>query len=213
MESTDKSSSEGMIDAFTHKWDYSSDYSNTIALYASLVSVHVWRNQADHVRLVRAKLTSARLYLEHLVCSQCLTCRFTLIRDRLTKDDPIGTAFLNLSTMSSSGGEIEGNNRSDYRCGNCLIVLYQLNVPFFFFNSTETDERTETSNSLSECMCFMVVGINIVKKKTTLNFKSCVANSLLKFIVNIAKNVSSVLDSEHCSIRDWFPPSIWPLLH
>lgn len=143
-----------------------SDYSNTIALSASVVSVHVWTNQADHVRLVRAKLTSARLYLEHLVCSQCLTCRFTLIRDCLTKDDAIGTAFLNLSTMSSSGGEIEGNNLSDYRCGDYLIVLYPVNVPVFFFNSTETDERAETGNALSECMCIMVVDFIIVKKKT-----------------------------------------------
>lgn len=89
--------------------------------------------------------------------SQCPNCCFTLIRDRLTKDDAIGTAFLNLSTMSSSGGEIEGNNLSDYRCGDYLIVLYQLNVPVFFFNSTETDERAETSNALSECMCLMVL--------------------------------------------------------
>lgn len=36
--------------------------------------------------------------------------QFTLGRDRLTRDDAVGTTFLNLSAMSSSGGEIEGNN-------------------------------------------------------------------------------------------------------
>lgn len=78
-------------------------------------------------------MTSAQLWSELSVCSQCLTCGFVLIRDCLTKDDAIGTAFLNLSTMSSSGGEIEGNNLSDYPCGDYSIVLYLLNVPVFFF--------------------------------------------------------------------------------
>lgn len=112
--------------------------------------------------------------------------------------------------MSSSGGEIEGNNLSDYRCGDYLIVLYPVNVPVFFFNSTETDKWAETGNALSECMCIMVVGFIIVKKKP-LNFKSCVTNK--EFIVNMERNVSSVFDSEHCSIRDRFPPCIWALLH
>lgn len=30
-------------------------------------------------------------------------------RDRLTKDDAVGTTFLNLSKISSSGGEMDGN--------------------------------------------------------------------------------------------------------
>lgn len=109
------------------------DSSNTVALSASVVPVHVRTNQADHVRLVRAKWTSAHLWLEHLVCSQRLTCGFVLTRDCLTKDDAIGTAFLNLSSMSSSGGEIEGNNLSDYSCGDYSIVLYLLNVSVFLF--------------------------------------------------------------------------------
>lgn len=112
--------------------------------------------------------------------------------------------------MSSSGGEIEGNNLSDYHRGHFLVVIYQLNVSFFFFKSTETDERAETGNALSECMCFIGVGFNIIKKNP-LNFKSCVANE--EFIVNMLRNVSSVLDSEHCCIRGWLPPCIWPLLH
>uniref|UniRef100_A0A8C4DZA7 Myoferlin like n=1 Tax=Dicentrarchus labrax TaxID=13489 RepID=A0A8C4DZA7_DICLA len=36
--------------------------------------------------------------------------RIKLTMDRLTKDDAVGTTFLNLSTISSSGGEIEGNH-------------------------------------------------------------------------------------------------------
>lgn len=111
-------------------------------------------------------MASARLYLEHLLCSQCLTCCFPLIRDCLTKDDAIGTTFLNLSTISSSGGEIEGNNLSYYWCSDYIIVLYLLNVPVVFFNPSETDERAETGKPLSECMCFTVVAFIIVKKKT-----------------------------------------------
>lgn len=42
-----------------------------------------------------------------------MSCCFTLIRDYLTKDDAIGTTFLNLSAISSSGGEVEGNNLGD----------------------------------------------------------------------------------------------------
>ena len=37
-------------------------------------------------------------------------CFITFFRDRLTKNDVIGTAFLNLSKIASSGGEIEGES-------------------------------------------------------------------------------------------------------
>ncbi|CAF98669.1 unnamed protein product, partial [Tetraodon nigroviridis] len=48
--------------------------------------------------------------------SMCERVKLTMYDwDCLTKDDAVGTAFLNLSTMSSSGGEIEGNNLSSYR--------------------------------------------------------------------------------------------------
>lgn len=53
-------------------------------------------------------LTHSRTCDSH-VTNNVLTCQFTLGRDRLTRDDAIGTTFLNLSQMSSSGGEIEGN--------------------------------------------------------------------------------------------------------
>uniref|UniRef100_A0A3B4G2F6 Myoferlin-like n=1 Tax=Pundamilia nyererei TaxID=303518 RepID=A0A3B4G2F6_9CICH len=43
--------------------------------------------------------------------SMCECIKLTMYDwDRLTKDDAIGTAFLNLSKISSSGGEIEGNH-------------------------------------------------------------------------------------------------------
>ncbi|XP_070771991.1 myoferlin isoform X2 [Enoplosus armatus] len=43
--------------------------------------------------------------------SMCERIKLTMFDwDRLTKDDAIGTTFLNLSTMSSSGGEIEGDH-------------------------------------------------------------------------------------------------------
>lgn len=35
---------------------------------------------------------------------------FAFDRDRLTKNDAIGTAFLNLSKMSYSGGDMEGTH-------------------------------------------------------------------------------------------------------
>lgn len=53
-------------------------------------------------------LTHSRTCDSHIT-NNVLTCQFTLGRDRLTRDDAIGTTFLNLSQMSSSGGEIEGN--------------------------------------------------------------------------------------------------------
>uniref|UniRef100_A0A8C4E0W6 Myoferlin like n=1 Tax=Dicentrarchus labrax TaxID=13489 RepID=A0A8C4E0W6_DICLA len=43
--------------------------------------------------------------------SMCERIKLTMYDwDRLTKDDAVGTTFLNLSTISSSGGEIEGNH-------------------------------------------------------------------------------------------------------
>lgn len=149
-----------------------SDYSNTIALSASVVSVHVWTNQDDLVRLVRAKWTSAQLWLEHLVCRQCLTCGFVLIRDCLTRDDAIGTAFLNLSTMSSSGGEIEGNNLSDYPCGDYSIVLYLLNVPVFihFFIPLKQMNGLRPATLCQNVRASWFVALIIVKKKKTFEF-------------------------------------------
>ncbi|TMS04767.1 Myoferlin [Larimichthys crocea] len=50
--------------------------------------------------------------------SMCERVKLTMYDwDRLTKDDAIGTTFLNLSTMSSSGGEIEA-------FGPCYVNLY-----------------------------------------------------------------------------------------
>ncbi|XP_044069652.1 myoferlin isoform X2 [Siniperca chuatsi] len=50
--------------------------------------------------------------------SMCERIKLTMYDwDRLTKDDAIGTTYLNLSTMSSSGGEIE-----DKRAENCNTV-------------------------------------------------------------------------------------------
>lgn len=106
-----------------------------LALSASVVSVHVWTHQADHVRLVRTKI-NARLELEHLICSHRLTCHcVSLSRDCLTKDDAIGTTFLNLSTLSSSGGEIEGNNLGD---SGDYFIIYVLAKHLFFFPLKQT---------------------------------------------------------------------------
>lgn len=78
---------------------------------APVVPVHVWTHQADYVWLVRAKNSFIhRCTSDKKYHSQYLTCLFTLGRDRLTRDDAIGTTFLNLSKMSSSGGEAEGNH-------------------------------------------------------------------------------------------------------
>lgn len=41
--------------------------------------------------------------------SHALTRYFFIVRDRFTKDDAIGTIFLDLNKMSSFGGEVEGN--------------------------------------------------------------------------------------------------------
>lgn len=42
----------------------------------------------------------------------CLQCQHEVIvcacRDRLTGNDAVGTTYLNLSSIASSGGEIEG---------------------------------------------------------------------------------------------------------
>jgi len=34
---------------------------------------------------------------------------FSFCRDRLTKNDVVGTTYLSLSKIASSGGEVEGN--------------------------------------------------------------------------------------------------------
>lgn len=46
----------------------------------------------------------------YCVCTQCkmTVCFFVFFRDRLTGNDAIGTTYLNLSKIASSGGEIEG---------------------------------------------------------------------------------------------------------
>nr|XP_046257071.1 myoferlin [Scatophagus argus] len=62
--------------------------------------------------------------------SMCECVKLTMYDwDRLTKDDAIGTAFLNLSTMSSSGGETEvGTAASEVgflpAFGPCYVNLY-----------------------------------------------------------------------------------------
>lgn len=49
----------------------------------------------------------------------------------MTKDDAIGMTFLNLGTMSSSGGEIEGDNLGD-SAKYFPAALYWLNVHIIF---------------------------------------------------------------------------------
>ncbi|KAM8859825.1 myoferlin isoform 2-T2 [Spinachia spinachia] len=62
--------------------------------------------------------------------SMCERIQLTVYdRDRLTKDDAIGTTFLNLSKMSSSGGEIEVSTAASEvgflpAFGPCYINLY-----------------------------------------------------------------------------------------
>lgn len=75
---------------------------------AFVVSIHVWTNQTDHVWLVSVDII---LQINPWIkCKyQYLILPYTFARDRLSKDDAIGTTFLNLSKMSCSGGEIEGN--------------------------------------------------------------------------------------------------------
>uniref|UniRef100_A0A8D0ALZ8 Myoferlin n=1 Tax=Sander lucioperca TaxID=283035 RepID=A0A8D0ALZ8_SANLU len=64
--------------------------------------------------------------------SMCERVKLTMYDwDRLSKDDAIGTFFFNLSKMSSSGGEIEGNHGYTYEMigflpafGPCYVNLY-----------------------------------------------------------------------------------------
>ncbi|KAG8000133.1 Myoferlin, partial [Nibea albiflora] len=62
--------------------------------------------------------------------SMCERVKLTMYDwDRLTKDDAIGTTFLNLSTMSSSGGEIEVSTAASEigflpAFGPCYVNLY-----------------------------------------------------------------------------------------
>uniref|UniRef100_A0A4W6E422 Myoferlin n=1 Tax=Lates calcarifer TaxID=8187 RepID=A0A4W6E422_LATCA len=70
--------------------------------------------------------------------NQYLTCHFTLGRDRISKDDAIGTTFLNLSKMSSSGGEIEGNY-NQYKIKN-ISALTSNNV-ISSFNCVQKYQR------------------------------------------------------------------------
>lgn len=164
MEPTHKCPSEGMKDVLKCKWEVlDSTHSNTAALSVSVVSIHVWAHQADYVRLVRTKFTSARLSLEWFDLGHCLTCHLSLHRDCLTNDDAIGTTFLNLTTMSSSGGEIEGDNQ--WWFVYCFAQLAKHWI-YFFPLSTNTDTRAETGNALSECTRFMVFGSISIKEKS-----------------------------------------------
>ncbi|XP_008319982.1 myoferlin [Cynoglossus semilaevis] len=62
--------------------------------------------------------------------SMCERVRLTMFDwDRLTKDDPIGTTFLNLNTMSSPGGEADGSTDTSEvgflpAFGPCYINMY-----------------------------------------------------------------------------------------
>lgn len=42
---------------------------------------------------------------------EVLTCSF-IHRDRITKNDVIGTTYLHLSKIAASGGEVEGESHS-----------------------------------------------------------------------------------------------------
>uniref|UniRef100_A0A3Q3DZR5 Myoferlin like n=1 Tax=Labrus bergylta TaxID=56723 RepID=A0A3Q3DZR5_9LABR len=70
------------------------------------------------------------IHLQVKFPSMCERIKLTLYDwDRLTRDDAIGTTFLNLSTMSSSGGEIEVSTAASEigflpAFGPCYVNLY-----------------------------------------------------------------------------------------
>lgn len=74
--------------------------------------------------------------------------------------------------MSSSGGEIEGNNLSDYPCGDYSIVLYLLNVPVFiyFFIPLKQMNGLRPATLCQNVRASWFVALIIGKKKKTFEF-------------------------------------------
>ena len=95
----------------------------------------MWAYQADSLWLV----SSRNIHTVDAITNQrqtSLAYCFTPFRDRVTKNDTIGTTFLNLSQIASSGGEVEGNDRIT----ECYIQRYK---PVFHkvLSCTTTDQR------------------------------------------------------------------------